>query len=225
MYIYIYICIYICIYCTTKRSNKAHFFKLRIKLNQSITTLTVHDISFTMYTYIYTYTYICINICLYVHRLYRIVETISCALLNQEKRNRYVSKQVALMLRLQEETMHSQLQYSLQQQITTSNNMTNDNAKKLMSITSGNASNDNNGVGKKTHVISNDNISNLFATLSSGNGNSPGITLASPQRRASFVNPTSPMTGTFRNCYNGDSNQFILRLRRHRYNFDFLFDD
>eukprot|EP00596_Hydrurales_sp_CCMP1899_P003461 CAMPEP_0119037084 /NCGR_PEP_ID=MMETSP1177-20130426/5198_1 /TAXON_ID=2985 /ORGANISM="Ochromonas sp, Strain CCMP1899" /LENGTH=873 /DNA_ID=CAMNT_0006997833 /DNA_START=22 /DNA_END=2640 /DNA_ORIENTATION=+ len=126
--------------------------------------------------------------------LRRIVETVSCALLNQEKRNRYVSKQVALMLRLQEETMHSQLQYSLQQQITPSNNLPNDNAKKPTNATSGNTSTDN--IGKKTHIhptqMPND-ISNFVATLSSGNGNS-AVTVASPQRRASFVNPSSPMT-------------------------------
>lgn len=153
---------------------------------------------------------------------YRIVETISCALLNQEKRNRYVSKQVALMLRLQEETMHSQLQYSLQQQITTSNgnhnNVTNDNVKKNISATSGNTSNDNSSIGKKklsapllSHLEgssnvnptltlkntsidnSNDSISNIFAAQSNGNGNSTGNALASPQRRASFISPSSPL--------------------------------
>jgi hypothetical protein len=126
------------------------------------------------------------------------------------------------MLRLQEETMHSQLQYSLQQQITTSNgnhnNVTNDNVKKNISATSGNTSNDNSSIGKKklsapllSHLEgssnvnptltlkntsidnSNDSISNIFAAQSNGNGNSTGNALASPQRRASFISPSSPL--------------------------------
>ena len=41
---------------------------------------------------------------IYIASYRRIVEVMSKALLNQEKRNRYVSKQIALMLRLQEES-------------------------------------------------------------------------------------------------------------------------
>ena len=92
----------------------------------------------------------------------RIVETMSRALLNQEKRNRYVSRQVALMLRLQEES----LQATYNQQLSSSsslqyqnnfllgnNNIVNENnnisLKKNTTLVTNNSNNDNNSNIKK----------------------------------------------------------------------------
>lgn len=85
--------------------------------------------------------------------LCRVVETISRALLNQEKRNRYVSKQVALMLRLQDEAVQRvpQIHKNPTALPLQSNFMANDNAasKRVTSTISNIPSNETTNSGKK----------------------------------------------------------------------------
>lgn len=133
----------------------------------------------------------------------RTVETISRALLNQEKRSRYVSRQVALMLRLQEEAAQrgSQNQVSnAQQQSIHVSNESSATVKKIAPVSNGHSSNEMNLSARKKNksgdALQQSLISVVVPALEGASRSSnPSSIAATPTSRSSSAALEVPIPG------------------------------